>query len=93
MSRPSIELVPMTGTGRRSAVHRRGTVQLASIHADDHFTRLWPATGDTADVVFRLAMLPARLIALALLRATSTPSRLAVIALTGAVTAAVIYVR
>jgi hypothetical protein len=53
---------------------RRGAYQITLTHSQD-WTRLWPRE-DGVSPLFRLATLPVRLLALALLWATSAPGRL-----------------
>jgi hypothetical protein len=56
------------------------------LRSADHFTRLMPVS-EAAGGAFRLAVLPIRLIALAVLWATASPTRLIVTAAVGTVIA------
>jgi hypothetical protein len=66
--------------GARRALSNRDAVAVlgVAVRKRDHLTRLWPAPDDGAPAGFLLAMLPMRLVALAMLWATSSPRRLAV---------------
>jgi hypothetical protein len=61
-------------SGRRGLFNRAESVELlgVSLRQPDHFTRLLPNDGDNA---LPLLMLPVRLLALAVLWATSAPRR------------------
>lgn len=81
MNRRGEQLIPIR-TGRRLLAPRE-SVELVgvSIRPPEHFTRLWPTGPDApVDPAFLLLMFPLRLLALALLWATSAPGR---VALTG----------
>lgn len=75
-ARHSAEIVP-THSGARRLLGRRDAVELAgvSVARPDHFTRLSPSSGSDSDGLFRLAVLPLRLVALTVLWATSSPAR------------------
>lgn len=82
MSRRGERLIPVR-TGRR-LLAPRDSVELVgmSIRPPEHFTRLWPTGPDApVDLAFLLLMWPLRLLALALLWATSAPSRTGLTAL------------
>lgn len=77
---PTLDL-PVKSTRRvRRALRKGDAVALLSVgvRQRDHFTRVWPEPDDKVPAGFLLAMLPARLVALALLWGTSSPRRLAV---------------
>lgn len=67
--------------GKRSLFGGRGPAELIGVEfrSPDHFTRLWPTGSERApDAVFLFTVLPIRLLALALLWATSAPGRILV---------------
>lgn len=73
--------LPVAETRRARRALRSGqavAVLGVGVRDRDHFTRLWPTPDDGIPAGFLLAMLPARLVALAMLWATSSPRRLAV---------------
>ena len=65
--------------GRRDLFSRAHVLELDGIglRSADHYTRLMPVS-EAISGAFRLAMLPVRLIALGVLWATATPTRLIV---------------
>ncbi|MCA1704981.1 MAG: hypothetical protein LC808_17650 [Actinobacteria bacterium] len=67
--------------GRRGPFSRAHVLELDGIglRSADHYTRLMPMS-EAISGAFRLAMLPVRLIALGVLWATTTPTRLIVTA-------------
>jgi hypothetical protein len=67
--------------GRSGPFSRAHVLELDGIglRSADHYTRLMPVS-EATNGAFRLAMLPARLIALGVLWATATPTRLIVTA-------------
>ncbi|PRX98167.1 hypothetical protein [Allonocardiopsis opalescens] len=71
MNRNAVELVP----AKRRGFGRRGAVEVVGVKTrpDDHFTRLWPS--DDTDALYRIVMLPIRVVALLILWATSSPGR------------------
>jgi hypothetical protein len=73
--------LPVADTRRTGRALRNGqavAVLGVGVRDRDHFTRLWPAPDDSIPAGFLLAMLPMRVVALAMLWATSSPRRLAV---------------
>lgn len=74
--RHSAEVVPGRG-GERRLLGRRDSVEVIGlqVYEPEHFTRLSPSYGGDSERLFRLAMLPVRLAALAVLWATSSPGR------------------
>jgi hypothetical protein len=69
------------GHGRSGPFSRAHVLKLDGIglRSADHYTRLMPVS-EATNSAFRLAMLPVRLIALGVLWATATPTRLIVTA-------------
>lgn len=74
--------------GRSGPFSRSHVLELDGIglRSADHFTRLMPVS-EAVGGAFRLAMLPIRLIALAVLWATASPTRLIVTTAVGTVIA------
>lgn len=74
--RDSAEVVAAR-SGARRLFGRRDSVEVVglSIHDPGHFTRLSPASTGDSDGAFRLAVLPLRIVALAVLWVTSSPRR------------------
>ncbi len=72
------QLVATEHKGRRLWTRQPATVRISavSVRPAAHYTRAWSASAESVPVSFRLAVLPVRVLALALLWATSSPQRL-----------------
>ena len=78
---------------RQQVKKRRGAYQITLTDSQSRdWARLWPSA-DEVSPVFRLLMLPIRLLSLALLWATSTPARLLLGIALGAVVALALIIR
>lgn len=89
MTRRTAEIVSPRPRSRKLFARRPASLELhgVSFRPADHYTRAWPGPVDSPDAPFRLVVLPIRLLALAVLWATSSPIRILV---AGLLTAAVL---
>ncbi|MGK5529671.1 hypothetical protein [Streptomyces sp. URMC 129] len=83
MTIETTQLVPAKRPKRRPLRSKQPAVielSAISVRPEVHFTRPWSASSDEVSTGFRLVVLPARLLALSLLWATSSPQRLSIAA-------------
>jgi hypothetical protein len=90
MTHRAAEIVPPRPRTWRLFARRPASLELhgVSFRPADHYTRPWPGPAGGPDALFRVAVLPVRLLALGVLWATSSRTRVLVAAvLLGAVLA------
>lgn len=74
------QLIPATRMTRRMRRKQPQAIELhaVSVRPSVHYTRPWAASDEPIPLAFRLAVLPLRVLALLVLWATSSPSRLSI---------------